>query len=84
MPEMTAAMQVAYAERLSRTPSNALSTASTYTSLLETVAYKSDVTRQYIGMGVEEFAKEGRLSKQAFVTVTPKFWADTNYDSGRG
>lgn len=76
MPEMTAAMQVNFAERLSRTPSNALSTASTDSS---GEAYVSDVTRQYIGMGVDEFAKEARLSKQAFVTVTPKFWADTNW-----
>jgi len=76
MPEMTAAMQVAFAERLSRTPANALSSASTDGS---GNAYVSDVTRQYVGMGVDEFAKEARLSKQAFVTVTPKFWADTNW-----
>jgi len=76
MPEMTAALQVNYAERLSRTSSNALSSASTDAS---GNAYVSDVTRQYVSMGVEEFAKEGRLSKQNFVTVTPKFWGRTNW-----
>jgi len=76
MPEMTAALQVNLAQRLSRTSANAQSTASVDGA---GSTYVSDVTLRYVGMGVEEFAKEGRLSKQEFVTVTPKFWGRTNW-----
>jgi len=76
MPELTAALQVAYTERLARTSGNALSTASTDGS---GQAYSHDITRQYIGMGVEEFAKDAKLSKQNYVTVTPTFWGRTNW-----
>lgn len=76
MPEMTMALQVNLTERLSRTSSNALSTASTDGS---GNAYSSDVTRQYINIGAGEFAKEAKLSKQDFVTVTPKFWVQADW-----
>ncbi len=76
MPEMTMALQVNFAERLSRTSSNALSTASTDSS---TNAYVSDITRQYINIGAGEFAKEAKLSKQDFITVTPKFWVQADW-----
>lgn len=76
MPEMTMALQVNFAERMSRTTSNALSTASTDSS---TNAYVSDITRDYINIGAGEFAKDARLSTQDFVTVTPKFWGRTDW-----
>jgi hypothetical protein len=68
MPAMTVANQISYAKRLARTTSNSLTESDT-----------DDVVRQYINVGVDEFAKEGRLSKQEFVTVTPTFWGRTNW-----
>ena len=68
MPAMTVANQITYSKRLSRTTSGAL-----------TETYDNDVVRQYINVGVDEFAKEARLSKQNFITVTPKFWARSNW-----
>lgn len=76
MPEMTIALQVNMAERLSRTTSNALSTASTDSS---GNAYSSDITRAYINIGAGEFAQEGKLSKQDFITVTPKFYVQADW-----
>ena len=76
MPEMTMAMQVNFAERLSRTSYNALSTASTDSS---TNAYKSDITRSYINVGVQEFAQEAKLSKQNFITVSPKIYVQADW-----
>ena len=65
---MTVANQITFSRRLSRTSANALTENDT-----------DDVVRQYINVGVDEFAKQGRLSKQNFVTVTPTFWGRTNW-----
>lgn len=76
MPEMTMALQVNLAHTMSRTTINALSTASTDGS---GNAYSGDITRQYVNIGVREFAQEAKLSKQDFVTVTPKFWVQADW-----
>ncbi len=68
MPAMTIANQITYTKRLSRTTSNIL-----------TVTDTDDVVRNYLNQGVDEFAKEGRLSKQNFLTITPTFWGRTNW-----
>lgn len=65
---MTIANQITFSKRLSRTTSTSLTEGTT-----------DDVVRQYLNVGVQEFAKEGRLSKQEFVTVTPTFWGRTNW-----
>ena len=69
-------LQVNLAERLSRTSRNALTTGSTDGS---GNAYSGDLTRQYINIGAGEFAQEAKLSKQDFVTVTPKFWVQSDW-----
>ena len=68
MPAMTIANQISYVKRLSRTTSNVLTETDT-----------DDVVRNYLNVGVDEFAKEGRLSKQNFLTVTPTFWGRPNW-----
>lgn len=66
---MTIADQITFAKRLARTTSNAL-----------TITHTDEAARFYVNQGVEEFCKNTHgLSKEDYLTVTPKFDTKTNF-----